>query len=60
MIDENEKKRRDLNRRIFLTILEALHNLARQELAVRGNDDGKSNFIQLLRLQSKTFPELTD
>ena len=60
MIDENEKKRRQLNRRIFLNILETLHNLARQELAVRGNDDGKSNFIQLLRLQSKTFPELTD
>ena len=25
-----------------------------------GDDDGESNFIQFLRLQSKTFPELTD
>ena len=60
MIDENEKKRRELNWRIFLTILETLQYLVRQGLAVRGDDDGRSNFIQLLRLQSKTFPELTD
>ena len=60
MIDENEKKRRKLNRRIFLTILETLQYLARQGLAVRGDDDDESNFIQLLRLQSKTFLELTD
>ena len=60
MIDENEKKRRELNCRIFLTILETLQYLVRQGLAVRGDDDDRSNFIQLLRLQSKTFPELTD
>ena len=60
MIDENQKKRRELNRRIFLTILETLQYLARQGLAVRGDDDNESNFIQLLRLQSKKFPELTD
>ena len=60
MIDENEKKRRELNRRIFLTILETLQYLARQGLVVRGNDEDESNFIQLLRLQSKTFLELTD
>ena len=34
--------------------------MAHQELAVQGDDIGKSNFIPLLRLQSKTFPELTD
>ena len=50
MIDENEKKYRELNRRIFLTILETL----------RGDDDDESNFFQFLRLQSKTFPELSD
>ena len=60
MIDENEKKHRELNRRIFLTLLETWLYLARQGLAVRGYDDNESNFIQLLRLQSKTFPELTD
>ena len=33
---------------------------ARQALVVLGDADGESNFNQLLRLQSKTFPELTD
>ena len=60
MIDENKKKRKELNRRIFLTILETLHYLTRQGLAVRGDEDDESNFIQLLRLQSKKFPEPTD
>ena len=32
----------------------------RQALALLGDDDDESNFIHLLRLQSKTFPELTD
>ena len=60
MIDENEKKHRELNRRIFLTLLETWQYLTRQGLTVRGYDDNESSFIQLLRLQSKTFPELTD
>ena len=60
MIDENEKKHRELNRRIFLTLLETWQYLTRQGLAVRGCDDNESNFIQLLGLQSKAFPELTD
>ena len=60
MIDENEKKRKELNRHIFLGILETLQYLTREGLAMRGNDGDKSNFIQLLRLQSKIFPELTD
>ena len=60
MIDENEKKHRELNRRIFLTLLETWQYLTRQGLAVRGCDYNESNFIQLLGLQSKTFPELTD
>ena len=60
MIDKIEKKRMELNRRTFLTILETLQYLARQGLAVRGADDDKSNFLQALRLQSKKFPELTD
>ena len=59
MIDENKKKWKELNRRIFLTILETFQYLARHGLAVRGYDDDESNFIQLLRLQSKKFPELT-
>ena len=63
IIDENaknEKKRGELNRRIFLVSVETLQFLALQGLAVQGNDDDESNFIQLLKLQSKAFPELTD
>ena len=60
MSDENEKKHRELNWRLFLTILETLQYLARQGLALQGENDDESNFIQLLRLQSKKFPELTD
>ena len=59
MIDENEKKRNEFNWRIFLTI-KTLQYLARQELALRGGDDDESNFIQHLKLKSKTFPQLTD
>ena len=60
MIDANEKKRRDLNWRIFLTILEILQFLARQGYTLRGDDDEESRFIQLPKLGSKLFPELTD
>ena len=60
MSNENEKKHRELNWRTFLTILETLQYLARQGLAVQGENDDESNFIQFLRLQSKKFPELTD
>ena len=47
---------KELNWRIFLTILESLQYLARQELAVRDDDEDESNFIQRMRLQSKKFP----
>ena len=60
MIDENEKKRRELNWYNFLTILETFQYLARQGLTVRGNDDYESNLIELLRLQLQKFPELKD
>ena len=43
-----------------LEMIETLQYLARQGLAVGSNDDNESNFIQLLRLQSKKVPELTD
>ena len=59
MIDENKKKRSEFNWQIFLAI-KTLQYLAPQELALRGGDDDKSNFIQHLRLKSKTFPQLTD
>ena len=43
-----------------LEMIETLQYLARQGLAVGSNDDNESNFIQLLRLQSKKVPELID
>ena len=60
IIDQNAKKRRELNRHIFLTILETLQYLALLGLAVQGDDDDESNFIQLRKLHSETFLEFTD
>ena len=60
MMNENEKKPRELNRRIFLTILETLQYLGLQGLAAQGDDGGEANFIQLLTLKTNILPELTD
>jgi len=35
-----------------MTIIESLHYLRRQGIAVRGHDDYERNFIQLLKLRS--------
>ena len=48
------------NRRCLLKIIECLQFLGRQGLALRGEDNNEnSNFIQLLKLRSKDFPELS-
>ena len=59
-ISSRIKQHREISRCIFPTIPETLQYLARQGLGVRSDDDNESNFIQLLRLQSKTFLELID
>ena len=60
MIDETERKTRDTNRRCCMIILELLQYLARQRLAMHGDNDEESNFNQLLKARSKSYPELKD
>ena len=49
------------NRRCLLKIIECLQFLGPQGLALRGDDNDKnSNFIQLLKLRSKDFPEISN
>ena len=47
------RKTREENRLCFDKIIESLQYLARQGIAIRGNDDEESNFIQLLKLRAK-------
>lgn len=60
MTSEKERANMEMNRRCFMEILVAIQYLARQGLPLRGDDDEESNFIQLLKTRSKSFPELKD
>lgn len=60
MTNENEKAKMEMNRRCFMEIIDALQFLARQGLALRGDDDEESNLIQYLQKRSKSFPELKE
>ena len=55
MIDVNYKKTRNTVRCCFMIILESLQYLARQGLAMRGDNDEGSNFNQLLKARSKSY-----
>ena len=60
MSNQAVKDYMEQNRRCLLKIIECLQFLGRQGLALRGDDnDENSNFIQLLKLRSKDFPELS-
>ena len=51
----------ELNRRCLAKIGETWQFLARQRLALRGdNSDDDSNVIQTLKLRGKDFPQLID
>ena len=50
----------ELNSRCLITILQSFQYLARQGLALRGNDDETPNFYQLLKLRAKFFPKLEE
>ena len=52
------KKTMESNRICFIKVVECLQYLARQGLAMKGDTDGKSNFIQLLKLRGKDRPLL--
>ena len=50
---EKRTKQKQLNRRIFVKVLQNTQFLARQGLTLRGSDGKESNFLQLLRLRGK-------
>ena len=60
MMNEKERENMELNRRCLITILESQKYLARQGLALRGNDDETSNFCQLLKPRPKSVPQLEE
>ena len=61
MQNESTASQIELNRRCLVKIVETLQVLARQGLALRGdNGDDDSNFIQTLQLRAKDIPQLTD
>ena len=61
MQNESTASQMALNRRCLEKIVETLQFLARQGLALRGdNSDDDSSFIQTLKLRAKDIPQLTD
>ena len=46
-------EQKQLKRRIFVKVLQNTQFLARQGLALQGNDDKESNFLQLMKLRGK-------
>ena len=59
MFDNKEKEARELNCRCFMATLDSIQYLARQRIPLRGHgSDEDSNFLQLLMMKSKEFPEL--
>ena len=52
------KKTMESNRICFIKVIECLQYLARQGLAMQGDTDDESNFIQLLKLRGKDRPLL--
>lgn len=52
MLSQCLSRHKKLNSHMLLVIVQTLQFLTRQALAVRGHDDGKSIFIQLLKLRS--------
>ena len=61
MQNESTASQMELNRRCLVKIVETLQFLAREGLALCGdNSDDDSNFMQTLKLLSKDIPQLTD
>ena len=46
-------EQKQLSRRKFVKVLQNTQFLARQGLALQGNDDKESNFLQLMKLRGK-------
>ena len=60
MENESTTSQMELNRRYLVKIVETLQFLARQGLALRGDNSDDSNFMQTLKLLVKDIPQLTD
>ena len=58
MSSDAAKKTMESNRICFIKVIEYLQHLARQGLAMQGDTDNESNFIQLLKLRRKGQPLL--
>ena len=59
MLSAHHRQPKAENRAMCLLVLENIHFLARQGLALRGHgDDSDSNFIQLLRLRASDCPDI--
>ncbi len=59
LLSDMHKKEKEIARDILSVILSTVRFLGRQGLALRGDDDAKSNLIQLLRLRAEDNPQLT-
>ena len=60
-MNDNEILNRRYNERQYLEIImESLQYLARQGMALRGNEDGGDNFTQLLLLGGKDHPYIIE
>ena len=60
MENESTTSQMELNRRYLVKIVETLQFLARQGLALRGDNSDDSNFMQTLKLRVKDILQLTD
>lgn len=60
MLSQGLSQQKKLNSRMLLVIVQTLQFLTRQALALRGHDDGESNFIQLLKLRSCDQAEISE
>ena len=58
MFNNAAKKTMESNRICFIKVIECLQYIARQGLAMQGDTDDESNFIQLLKLRGKDRPLL--
>ena len=58
MSSDAAKKTMESNRICFIKVIESLQYLARQGMAMQGDTDDESNFIQLLKLRGKDLPLL--
>ena len=60
MLSSQHSQQKKVNRECLLKIIANLKFLARQGLALRGDNDVDSNFMQLMKLHARDDPRLTE